>query len=110
MKRINDITIHTNSFDETVIEDTLQYCSNLYHNIHLMPDTHRGATVPVGFVAKVDIEKGIIPEIIGVDIGCSIAVYEIPKLDIENTDWKALYEHRKTYTKRTESKPKHKTF
>ena len=28
---------------------------------------------------------------------CGMSVYEIPKLDIENTDWKALYDHIEKY-------------
>lgn len=88
-----DIKIHAINYDYSVVHDVYENTHGIFDEVHLMPDTHRGATVPVGFVAKVDIEKGVIPEIVGVDIGCSIAVYEIPKLDVKNTDWKALYEH-----------------
>ena len=92
-----NIKIHAINYDYGVVHDVHENTHGIFDEVHLMPDTHRGATVPVGFVAKVDIEKGVIPEIVGVDIGCSIAVYEIPKLDIEKTDWKALYDHIEKY-------------
>lgn len=91
MKKINSITIHTDSFDEAVIEDTLQYCSNLYHNIHLMPDTHRGVKCPIGFVGQYDLEKGIDPHTIGIDIGCGVSYYKIPHIDIDHINWEIFY-------------------
>lgn len=92
-----EIKIHAINYDYGVVNDVYENTHGIFDEVHLMPDTHRGATVPVGFVAKIDMEKGIIPEIVGTDIGCSIAVYEIPKLDIENIDWKALHEHIKKH-------------
>lgn len=92
-----EIKIHAINYDYGVVNDVYENTHGIFDEVHLMPDTHRGATVPVGFVAKVDIEKGVIPEIVGTDIGCSIAVYEMPKLDIENIDWKALHEHIKKH-------------
>ncbi len=50
---------------------------NLFDDIYLMPDTHIGKSVPVGFVAKYD--NKIIPDIVGVDIGCGMGVYPIEK-------------------------------
>ncbi len=57
-----------------------------------MPDTHRGATVPIGFVAKVSEDRGVIPEVASSDIGCGMTVYEIGKL-LKDIDWKAFYEY-----------------
>ena len=69
-----DIKIHAINYDYGVINDVYENTHGIFDEVHLMPDTHRGATVPVGFVAKVDIEKGIIPEIVSVDIGCGMSV------------------------------------
>ncbi len=52
----------------------------LFDDIYLMPDTHIGKSVPVGFVAKYD--NKIIPDIVGVDIGCGMGVYPIEKRKI----------------------------
>ena len=92
-----EIKIHAINYDYGVVNDVYENTHGIFDEVHLMPDTHRGATVPVGFVAKIDMEKGVIPEIVGTDIGCSIAVYEMPKLDIENIDWKGLHEHIKKH-------------
>ena len=93
MKSKINIVNHAINFDYGIINDVHENTHGLYDEIHLMPDTHRGKDVPVGFVAKVDVEKGVIPNIVGVDIGCGMSVYEIPKLDVENIDWKAFYNH-----------------
>ena len=93
MKSKINIVNHAINFDYGIINDVYENTHGLYDEVHLMPDTHRGKDVPVGFVAKVDVEKGVIPNIVGVDIGCGMSVYEIPKLDIENIDWKAFYNH-----------------
>lgn len=93
MKSRINIVNHAINFDYGIINDVYENTHGLYDEVHLMPDTHRGADVPVGFVAKVDIEKGVIPNIVGVDIGCGMSVYELPKLDIENIDWEGFYNH-----------------
>ena len=93
MKSKINIVNHAINFDYGIINDVHENTHGLYDEVHLMPDTHKGKDVPVGFVAKVDVEKGVIPNIVGVDIGCVMSVYEIPKLDIENIDWKAFYNH-----------------
>lgn len=93
MKSKINIVNHAINFDYGIINDVHENTHGLYDEVHLMPDTHRGKDVPVGFVAKVDVEKGVIPNIVGVDIGCGMSVYEIPKLDVTNIDWKAFYNH-----------------
>ena len=86
-----NITVHSDNYDPAVINDIYTH-ANIFDDVHLMPDTHRGKTVPIGFVAKADPEK-IIPEIISADIGCGISVHAIPKLDKDTVDWKAFYDH-----------------
>lgn len=54
---------------------------NIFDKILLMPDTHIGKSVPIGFVAKYN--DKIIPTIVGVDIGCGVMAYDIPKQDID---------------------------
>jgi RNA-splicing ligase RtcB len=48
--------------------------------IRIMPDTHKGAGCVIGFTA--DLGDKIIPNIVGVDIGCGMATIELSKMDI----------------------------
>lgn len=86
-----NITVHSDNYDPAVINDVYTHAS-IFDDVHLMPDTHRGKTVPIGFVAKADPEK-IIPEVISADIGCGMSVHAIPKLDKDTVNWKAFYDH-----------------
>lgn len=90
-KKKIDIVIHAINYDYGLINDVYENTHGFYDEVHLMPDTHRGKDVPIGFVAKVDENKGIIPNLVGVDIGCGMSVYEIPKLNVKVVDWHKLY-------------------
>ncbi len=49
--------------------------------IRIMPDVHAGKGCVVGFTANI-IDK-VIPNVIGVDIGCGVSVVELGKIDID---------------------------
>lgn len=85
---MKNITIKAINYDFGVLEDVKKYHRNLFDNICLMPDTHRGNAIPVGFVGKLN-GNGIPIDTIGSDIGCGISVYEIHKdeLDIDLIGW-----------------------
>jgi tRNA-splicing ligase RtcB (3'-phosphate/5'-hydroxy nucleic acid ligase) len=55
-------------------------------NIRIMPDTHAGAGCVIGFTAK--LTDKIIPNLIGVDIGCGMLVVDITglKIDLNSID------------------------
>ena len=59
--------------------------------IRIMPDVHSGKGCVIGFTAELG-EK-IIPEVVGVDIGCGVRVYEFP----EKPDSKHLQEIIQSY-------------
>lgn len=90
------VIVHAVNYDYGVINDVHENTHGIFDEVHLMPDTHRGATVPIGFVAKVSEDKGVIPEVVSNDIGCGMTVYEIGKLP-KNIDWKAFYDHINKY-------------
>ena len=46
----------------------------LYRNIAIMPDVHAGVGVPIGCVAA--LEHVVIPQMVGVDIGCGMGFIE----------------------------------
>ena len=57
--------------------------------IRIMPDVHAGAGCVIGFTG--DLGNKVIPNIVGVDIGCGMRVLNIGKF--RNIDFHALHEH-----------------
>ena len=49
--------------------------------VRIMPDCHAGASCVIGFTA--DLGDKIIPNIVGVDIGCGMLTIELGKIDID---------------------------
>jgi RNA-splicing ligase RtcB len=75
-------------FTENVDSDTLAQIYNLLNNpsianskIAIMPDVHMGKGAVVGFTMTFN--NYIIPNIIGVDIGCGIEAYKIGKVEVD---------------------------
>ena len=60
--------------------------------VRIMPDVHAGAGCVIGFTA--DLGDKVIPNIVGVDIGCGMLTVELGKIDIDfdRLD-KAIREH-----------------
>jgi len=49
--------------------------------VRIMPDVHAGAGCVIGFTA--DLGEKVIPNIVGVDIGCGMLTVELGKIDID---------------------------
>lgn len=49
--------------------------------VRIMPDVHAGAGCVIGFTA--DLVEKVIPNIVGVDIGCGMLTVELGKIDID---------------------------
>jgi len=49
--------------------------------VSIMPDVHAGAGCVIGFTGK--FRNAVIPNIVGVDIGCGVCVHELGKIDID---------------------------
>lgn len=49
--------------------------------VRIMPDVHAGAGCVIGFTA--DLGDKVIPNIVGVDIGCGMLVVELGKVDVD---------------------------
>ena len=49
--------------------------------VRIMPDVHAGAGCVIGFTA--DLGDKVIPNIVGVDIGCGMLCVELGKIDID---------------------------
>ena len=83
------INIKAKSYDLDIIKD-LEHLEDIFEEVYLMPDTHRGKQVPVGFVANLNPNK-VIPYLIGVDIGCGISFYPVPKEKISCVNWENIH-------------------
>ena len=49
--------------------------------VRIMPDVHAGAGCVIGFTA--DLGDKVIPNIVGVDIGCGMLTVDLGKIDID---------------------------
>lgn len=85
------IDIKTKKIENGLIESIDQDVIDNFKNIKLMPDTHIGKSVPIGFVSEY--HDKIIPNIVGVDIGCGMACATIPREEIGEIEFKQLEEH-----------------
>lgn len=80
----HDVKIFTTNYEESVIsqlQDLLSVPVFKDAKIRLMPDCHSGAGCCIGFTA--DLGKYVIPNIVGVDIGCSISIVKIKEKEID---------------------------
>lgn len=87
MKEIKGKYGTAKAFAKTMDESTLNQISTLMNNkvsenahVRIMPDSHAGAGCVIGTTMK--ITDKICPNLVGVDIGCGISVYELGKIDI----------------------------
>lgn len=81
---MSDLKIFTDNIEEEAMDqinallsqDAFKYCK-----VRIMPDVHAGAGCVIGFTA--DLGKKVIPNIVGVDIGCGVRVIELGNIDID---------------------------
>lgn len=80
--------------EDQVEEDTLEQAKNLanlpfaFSHIAIMPDTHLGYGMPIG--AVLPIKGAIIPNAVGVDIGCGMCSLRTNFKEIETPDLKKV--------------------
>lgn len=76
--KYNEAIVFTNNVDNDALEQINNYLNNpLSANtkIRVMPDVHVGYDVPIGFTQT--ISETIIPNFVGVDIGCGMLVTKL---------------------------------
>lgn len=81
---MRDLKIFTNNIEDTAKEqidllleqDAFKDCK-----IRIMPDVHAGAGCVIGFTG--DLGNKVIPNIVGVDIGCGMLCSELGNIDID---------------------------
>lgn len=80
----NDLKIFTENIEHEALEQIYTLVKQPAFSeckIRIMPDVHAGAGCVIGFTA--DLGDKVIPNIVGVDIGCGMCVVELGKVDID---------------------------
>lgn len=87
-----DVKIFTDNIEENALEQIKQLLSiDVFSDkkIRIMPDVHAGAGCVIGFTGNLG--DKVIPNIVGVDIGCGMRILNLGK--IEDIDFHAFNEH-----------------
>ena len=88
----HDVKIFTDNIDENALEQIKELLSiDVFSDkkIRIMPDVHAGAGCVIGFTG--DLGDKVIPNIVGVDIGCGMRILNLGKLS--EIDFHAFHEH-----------------
>jgi len=78
--KYNEAKVFTNNVDETATGQIIDLCNQEFvkdSQIRIMPDTHAGAGCTIG--TTMTIQDKIVPNLVGVDIGCGMEVAVINK-------------------------------
>jgi len=81
--KYNMAKVFTDNVEQTAISQIINLLNQPFvdgANIRIMPDVHAGAGCVIGFTA--DLKDMVIPNLIGVDIGCGMLVIDITDLEI----------------------------
>lgn len=94
MKTIDgyDVKIFTDNIEENALEQIKQLLSiDVFSDkkIRIMPDVHAGAGCVIGFTGNLG--DKVIPNIVGVDIGCGMRILKLGKID--GVDFHSFNEH-----------------
>ncbi len=79
--------IYTDNVEEKALEQIKTLCNQEFckgTKIRVMPDVHAGSGCVIGFTANLG--EMVIPNIVGVDIGCGMLTVDLGKIDFEFMD------------------------
>lgn len=82
--KYNTARVYTDKLEPEVISQVIELCNQEFSkgsSIAIMPDTHAGKGCVIGFTA--DLGDKVIPNIVGVDIGCGMTTVELGKLELD---------------------------
>lgn len=86
---MKDVKIFTDLIDEKATNQVHEI-ANIYNKekIRIMPDVHPGIGSVIGFTCDITHSDKIIPNIVGVDIGCGVTAWNLGniKIDLESLD------------------------
>ena len=75
----NTATVFTNNIEESTLSQIKQLCDQPFFSdskIRIMPDTHSGVGCVIG--TTMTISNKIVPNLVGVDIGCGMLTIQLP--------------------------------
>ena len=82
--KYNTAKVFTDNIEIEAIEQLKELCNQPFvegRKVRIMPDTHKGASCVIGFTA--DLGDKVIPNIVGVDIGCGMLTVNLEKIEID---------------------------
>ena len=82
--KYNTAKVFTDNIEEEAISQIVNLLNQEFvkdSKIRIMPDTHAGAGCVIGFTAYLG--DKVIPNLVGVDIGCSMLTVELGKIEID---------------------------
>lgn len=82
--RYNNAKVFTDNVEATAVSQIINLLNQPFvkdSKIRIMPDTHAGAGCVIGFTAQMG--DMVIPNLVGVDIGCGMEVVELGDVDID---------------------------
>lgn len=82
--KYNEAVVYTDIIEEGAVEQIKELCdieAFKDSKIRIMPDVHVGKGCVIGFTA--DLGEKVIPNIVGVDIGCGMLTVKLGKVDID---------------------------
>ena len=88
--KYNTAKIFTDVVDQSAISQVIDLCNQKFckgSKIRLMPDIHAGSGCTIG--TTMTITDKIVPNLVGVDIGCGMEVIKIKERNMEVV-WKPL--------------------
>lgn len=75
---------NTDKLEPEVVSQVIELCNQEFckdSKIAIMPDTHAGKGCVIEFTA--DLGDKVIPNIVGVDIGCDMTTVKLGKIDVD---------------------------
>lgn len=82
--KYSEAVVYTDIINDTACDQIKMLCDLSFTEgckIRIMPDAHAGASCVIGFTA--DLGDKVIPNIVGVDIGCGMLTVKLGKIDID---------------------------
>jgi tRNA-splicing ligase RtcB len=85
--KYNEATVYTEMLDDNTIGQIMSLCNQVFakdSQIRIMPDTHSGSGCVIG--TTMTIKDLVVPNLVGVDIGCGLYVVKLNKSIKTNFD------------------------
>lgn len=80
----NTAKVFTSDIDESAFNQIINLCNQEFVKgckIRIMPDCHAGVGCVIGFTG--DLGDMVVPNLVGVDIGCGVYVVELGKVEVD---------------------------